>query len=295
VPPAEIKKILHELDDRSAKIHASPPAKMTMKTHQRSQKNKEMVKRIVNSMDRVHNRVQTRFHEKMDAEWDHEGLAPIRNAGSGKSVNTDYDIARQVKFDENGLPIAPKKNGRPVPESLWQAEAQKKCEDSYREITGQNPKQSWETVTTSGHSEAYKDLALIEKNGVLRANKAWAGQTSDVNQFKGDHLRGDPNFSRVEKHVEIARSTSKECQKRLLPLMEAKVPPKTDKANYEAFMKHKNYWEKMNKIMEDMGSGRLDPLEGDRRIRLLSGGKSSLEVTHDLRNFLESLIKFGKS
>jgi hypothetical protein len=77
--------------------------------------------------------------------------------------------------------------------------------------------------------------------------------------------------------------------------MEAKTPPKTDKANYEAFMKHKQYWEKMNEIMSDMGSGRLDPLEGDRRIRLLSGGKSSLEVTHDLRDFLESLIKFGKS
>ncbi len=294
-PPSEIKKILRELDDRSAKIHASPQAKMIMKTHQRSPKNKEMVKRFVNSMDRVHNRVQKRFHEKMDAEWDREGLSPIRNAGSGKSVNTDYDIARQVKFDENGLPIAPKKNGRPVPESLWQAEAQKKWDESFQEITGQSPGRSWETVTTGGHSEAYKDLAVIEKNGILRANKAWAGQTSDVNQFKGDHLRGDKNFSRIEKHVEIARSTSKECEKRLLPLMNEKVPPKTDKANYEAFMKHKEYWEKMNQIMTDMGSGRLDPLEGDRRIRLLSGGKSSLEVTHDLRNFLESLIKFGKS
>lgn len=294
-PPTEIKKILRELDVHSTSIHASPQAKMIMKSHQRSPKNKEMVKRFVNSMDRVHNRVQKRFHEKMDAEWDREGLSPIRNAGSGKSVNTDYDIARQVKFDENGLPIAPKKNGRPVPESLWQAEAQKKWDESFTEVTGQNPGRSWETVTTGSHQEAYKDLALIEKNGVLRANKAWAGQSADVNQYKGDHLRGDKNFSRIEKHVEIARSTSKECQKRLLPLMNEKVPPKTDKANYEAFMKHKEYWEKMNKIMEDMGSGRLDPLEGDRRIRLLSGGKSSLEVTHDLRNFLESLIKFGKS
>jgi hypothetical protein len=267
-----------------------------MKSHQRNPKNKEMVKRFVNSMDRVHNRVQKRFNEKMDAEWEREGLAPIRNADSGKTVNTDYDIARQVKFDENGVPIPPKKNGRPVPESLWQAEAQKKWEESYKEITGQSPERSWENVTTGGHSESYKDLAVIEKNGILRANKAWAEQTADVNQFKGDHLRRkDQPFTRIEKHVEIARSTSKECQKRLLPLMEAKTPPKTDKANYEAFMKHKQYWEKMNEIMSDMGSGRLDPLEGDRRIRLLSGGKSSLEVTHDLRNFLESLIKFGKS
>lgn len=293
--PTEIKKILRELDDRSAKIHASPQAKMIMKTHQRNPRNKEMVKRFVNSMDRVHDRVQKRFHAKMDAEWSHENLGAIRNKDSGKSVNTDYDIARQVQFDERGFPIPPKKNGRPVPESLWQAEAQKKWEESFREVTGQDPKRSWETVTTGGHPEAYKDMAVIEKNGVLRANKAWAGQTSDVNQFKGDHLRGDKNFSRIEKHVEISRSTAKECQKRLLPLMEAKTPPKTDKANYEAFMKHKQYWEKMNRIMDDMGSGRIDPLEGDRRIRLLSGGKSSLEVTHDLRNFLESLIKFGKS
>ncbi len=294
-PPAEIKKILRELDDRSASIHASPQAKLIMKTHQRNPKNQEMVKRFVNSMDRVHNRVQKRFQEKMDAEWDRESLAPIRNADSSKSVNMDYDIARQVRLDENGLPIAPTRNGRPVPESLWQAEAQRKWEESYREVTGQDPQRSWENVTTGGHPEAYKDLAVIEENGILRANKAWAGQTADVNQFKGDHLRRDPNFSRIEKHVEIARSTSKEYEKRLLPLMQAKAPAKTDKANYDAFMKHKQYWDDVNRIMADMGSGRIDPLEGDRRIRLLSGGKSSLEVTHDLRNFLEVLIKFDKA
>ncbi len=295
-PPSEIKKILRELDERSAMIHSSPQAKMIMKSHQRSPKNKEMVKRFVNSMDRVHNRVEKTFHQKMSAEWNPEDLTSIRNAGQGKTVNTDFDIARQVKFDANGLPIAPKKNGRPVPESLWQAEAQKKWEESYKEVTGQNPQRSWETVTTGGHSEAYKDLAIIERNGILRANKAWAGQTADVNQFKGDHLRRkDQPFTRIEKHVEISRSTAKEYHRRLKPLLAEKAPPKTDKANYEAFMKHKNYWEKMNEVLEGMGSGRIDPLEADRRIRLLSGGKSSLEVTHDLRNFLESLIKFGKS
>lgn len=292
--PTDIKKILRELDDRSAKIHASPQAKMIMKTHQRNPKHKEMVKRYVNSMDRVHNRVEKRFHENMSAEWGRESLAPIRNADSGKTVNTDFDIARTVQYDAKGLPIPPRKNGRPVPESVWQADAQKKWEDSYRQVTGQDPKRSWETVTTGGHPEAYKDLALIEKNGVLRANKAWAGQSADVNQFKGDHLRGDPNFNRIESHVEISRSTAKECQKRLAPLMESKTPPRTDKANYEAFTKHKEYWDNMSRIMDQMGSGRIDPLEGDRRIRLLSGGKSSLEVTHDLRDFLESLIKFGK-
>ena len=290
-PPTEIKKILRELDDRSAKIHASPQAKLMMKSHQRNPKNKEMVKRFCNSMDRIHGQVQKRFHEKMGPEWSNEQLSPIRNADSGKSVNMDYDIARTVKFDAEGRPIPPMKNGKPVPEALWQAEAQKRWEEAYAEVTGQSPGRSWETVTTSTHPEAYRDLNIIEKNGILRANKNWAEQTADVNQFKGDHLRGAPEFQRVEKHVEIARSTSKECDKRLFPLLDAKAPPQSDAANYAAWKKHRDYWSKMNAILSDMGNGRIDPLDGDRRIRLLSGGKSSLEVTHDLRNFMESLLK----
>ena len=294
-PAEDIKKILHELDDRSANIHASPQAKMMMKTHQRDPKNKEMIKRYVNSVDRVHTQVEKRFHEKMDAEWSNEKLAPIRNADSGKSVNMDFDIAREVQLDASGRPVPPMKNGKPVADSVWQAEAQKRWEESYREVTGQDPQRSWETVTTGAHPEAYRDLAVIEKNGILNANNRWAEQTADVNQFKGDHLRGNPNFSRIEKHIEIARSTSKECDKRLFPLMDSKAPAKTDTANYNAWLKHRQYWEKMNSVLSDMGTGRLDPLEGDRRIRLLSGGKSSLEVTHDLRNFMEALLKFGKS
>lgn len=289
---SETKKLLLELDDRAAKIHASPQAKMMMKSHQRNPKNGDMVKRYCNSMDRIHNRVEKRFNQKMKKDWSNEKMTPIRNADSGKSVNMDYDIARSVQYDADGRPVPPMKNGKPVPESLWQAEAQQRWEEAYHETTGQSPGRSWETVTTGSHPEAYKDLSVIEKNGILHANKKWAEQTADVNRFKGDHLRGSKEFSRVEKHVEIARSTSKECNKRLFPLLDAKAPPKSDVKNYNAWLKHKQYWEKMNKVLEQMGSGKIDPVEGDRKIRLLSGGKSSLEVTGDLRDFMEALIKF---
>ncbi len=294
--PEKIKKILKELDDRSAKIHSSPQAKMMMKTYQRNPKNREMVKRYCNSMDRVHRRVEKVFQEKMSEQWGYEKMKPIRNADSGRSVNMDYDIARDVPYDSNGRQLSPMKNGKPVSEVVWMNDAQKKWNEAYRETTGQSPEHSWETITTASHAEAYKDRAIITKvedgGGVLQANKRWAEQTADVNQFKGDHLTNSPDFKRVEKHVEIARSTSKECEKRLFTLLDSKAPPKKNVKSYQQWQKQKAYWEKMNGVLKQMGNGRISPLEGDRQIRLISGGKSSLEVTHDLRNFMEVLLKW---
>jgi hypothetical protein len=42
--------------------------------------------------------------------------------------------------------------------------------------------------------------------------------------------------------------------------------------------------------MDQMGNGRKDPLSADREIRQITGGKSMLEVTFDMRNFMESLM-----
>ncbi|GAB7024561.1 hypothetical protein [Salidesulfovibrio brasiliensis] len=327
-PPEKIKKLESELEDRAAAIHESAPAKMMMKTHERSRKNRKMTESFVDSMDRVHSKTQRRFEEIMAGQgYRKELMEPIRNADSGKTVNTDYDNARKVQYDGDGKPIPPMKNGKPVAEIVWMHDAQRAWNQAYRDTTGRSPEMSWETVTTSKHAEAYVDKNVImkrsdteiaqakakarkegrplqttdkitgivnnveAKGGILEANKAWAGQTADVNKFKADHLRGSPEFGKVQKYIEISRSTSKECNKRLLPLLESKMPPKKDVKNYNAWLKHKYYWTKVNKILGDVGSGRMDPMTGDRKLRLLTGGKSSLEVTHDLRTLMESLIK----
>ena len=65
-PPSEIKKILTELDARSASIHSSPQAKMMMKTLQKNPKNLDLIKRYSNSMDRMHQKVEKRFQQEMD-------------------------------------------------------------------------------------------------------------------------------------------------------------------------------------------------------------------------------------
>lgn len=313
-PPSEIKKILVELDDRSAKIHSSPQAKMMMKTMQKNPKNLDLIKRYSNSMDRVHQRVEKKFQQEMDQKgWSKEQLEPIRNRPDPaelqrarekqargeevgaedllgtKTVNMDYDAGRKAKFSPDGKPVPPSKNGEPTSIEAWHAEAQEAWEKAYLAETGQSPTHSWENITHSKMGDAYADRTVLQRNGIIHANKAWAGQTSDVTYYKAEHMKGSPEFQRVEKYVEIARGSSKDYKTKMNPLFEKKKP-KPGTASFDAWQKHKTYWDKVNSVMEQMGSGRKDPLTADREIREITGGKSFLEVTFDMRNFMESLM-----
>lgn len=314
-PPSEIKKILAELDDRSAKIHSSPQAKMIMKTLQKSPKNLDLIKRYSNSMDRVHQRVEKRYHQEMDQRgWAREELEAIRNRPDpaelqrarerqargenvnpedllgSKTVNMDYDAGRKPRVGPDGKPLPPSRNGEPTSVEAWHAEAQEAWERAFHAETGQSPTHSWENITHSKMGDAYADRTVLERNGIIHANKGWAGQTSDVTYYKAEHMRGSPEFQRVEKYVEIARGTSKDFRTKMNPLFESKKPQAGTKS-FEAWQKHKSYWDRVNNVMEQMGSGRKDPLTADREIREITGGKSFLEVTYDMRNFMESLMK----
>lgn len=314
LPPSEIKKILVELDDRSAKIHSSPQAKMMMKTMQKNPKNLDLIKRYSNSMDRVHQRVEKRFQQEMDQSgWSKEQLEPIRNRPDpaelqrakerqargesvnpedllgSKTVNMDYDAGRKARIGPDGKPLPPSKNGEPTSVEAWHAEAQEAWERAYLAETGQSPSHSWENITHSKMGDAYADRTVLQRNGIIHANKAWAGQTADVTYYKAEHMKGSPEFQRVEKFVEIARGTAKDYKTKMNPLFEKKKP-KAGTKSYEAWQKHKEYWDRVNNVMEQMGSGRKDPLTADREIREITGGKSFLEVTFDMRNFMESLM-----
>lgn len=296
-PPKEIKKLLRELDDRAAKIHASPEAKIMMKNLQASPKNNDMVKRYCNAMDRVHTRVEKRFRDNMAQNgWKTQNMVPIRNKESGKSVNMDYDIALKEEkwFDENGK-YNPwlTKNGEAVPVVAWQAEAQQQWNAAFSAETGQDAVRSFETVTFSKHPEAYADLKVLEKNGVLAADKGWAQQTGDVSQAKAWDMRENRNMGRVEKYVEIARGTAKDATRKLLPLLDNNKP-KQGTPSYKVWEKHKNYWTKVTRVMEDMGSMKISPMEADRKIRLITGGKSVVEVTEDMSQLMSASITLGK-
>ncbi|MBT6004345.1 MAG: hypothetical protein HOG79_01395, partial [Prolixibacteraceae bacterium] len=121
-----------------------------------------------------------------------------------------------------------------------------------------------------------------------------AGQTADVTLNKATDLRNAGDFEREEKYVEIARGTSKDCNTKMMPLIDQKRP-KANTPSFEAWQKHKNYWVEINNVLGEMGNGRKDPFTADREIRKITGGKSVLEVTNDMRNFMESLMVLGKN
>lgn len=60
--------------------------------------------------------------------------------------------------------------------------------------------------------------------------------------------------------------------------------------SFDAWQKHKDYWDKIYSVMDRMGNGSTCPMSADREIRELTGGKSLMEVTFHLRNFMESLM-----
>lgn len=300
-PPSQIKKILRELDDRAAKVHASAQAKIMMKNLQASPKNAEVCKRFVNSMDRVHNRTQKRFHEEMgELGYNKQDLQPIRNVGAGKSVNMDYDIAIKQQPWVKGGKLNPwlTKKGKPVSVEAWQLEAQEVWNKVYAEETGQSAADSFETVTFSQHHEAYSDLDIIKKGGggILEANKKFAEQTGDVSKWKATDLRDDPkfkNFGKVRKYVEIARGTAKDSKKKLLKLMDENKPKPGTKA-YPHWEKQRQYWGNLTRVMEDMGSMKVSPMDADRKIRLITGGKSLIEVNQDMGDLLAAAIMLKK-
>lgn len=300
-PPEEIKTILRELDDRAAKVHASPQAKIMMKNLQGSPKNAELCKRFVNGMDRVHTRVQKRFEAEMQARgFNPQKMKPIRNVGAGKSVNMDYDVAIQEQpwvKDGKFNPWLTKK-GKPVSVEAWQLDAQDAWNKAYKAETGQDAPSSFETVTYGKHQEAYSDLDIIREGGggILDANKKFAEQTGDVSKYKAAHLRDDADlkdFGKARKLVEIARGTAKDSKKKLLKLMDENKPKPGTKA-YAHWEKQRSYWGKVTQVLEDMGSMKLSPLEGDRKIRLMTGGKSLVEINQDMGDMLSMAVFLKK-
>ena len=79
------------------------------------------------------------------------------------------------------------------------------------------------------------------------------------------------------------------------PFMEEKMSQLTAGSSYyKAFKKNKDYWDNISQVLEDMGSGKLDPMQADQQIRLMTGGKSLIDINADLRDFEEALIKLQK-
>ena len=258
----------------------------------------------------------------------------IRNASSGNSVNMDYDIALNPRKDASGksiqttimAPFVVGKDGKsklaiswkdqfdangnriinpdtdfvgqwkevPVPKGVLNDLAQKRWNTRFNKRTGQSAHASFETVTYSGHAEAYKDISIL-KDGYFKIGKDDAAQASDVLQLKAWEMSNNSELPPVVKFLENMRSISKENTKRLRTYVKAKTPNKaTHPKEHQKHLESITYWYKIEKITDELNAGLLDPMTADQRIRTLTGGKSIVEVTEQMASWIERVIKIDK-
>ncbi|MDI3492323.1 MAG: hypothetical protein PWP17_205, partial [Desulfomicrobiaceae bacterium] len=278
----EILRLQAEVREKVAAINGNPHAKNFLKY-----KGDPLSQRAYNAHLRaVHADVEARFHENMRARgWNQQPLKEMRNSASAGSVGMDFDIGLDEQMVQSLT-----RDGKPAKVHQWQQDAQKAWEEAYEASTGRSAKQAWETVTTSGHAESYKDLQWLEKDK-SKVSRIWGQQAADVTRYKSWHMQADPALSRMEKLQEIARGAAKDMKTKLDPILDRVRP--TSSKGLSDLDKARRHWNQVRKVLADFGENTIDPITADRRIRELTGGKSIPDVVEDMTYLLEGALKFA--
>lgn len=278
----EILRLQAEVREKVAAINGNPHAKNFLKY-----KGDPLSQRAYNAHLRaVHADVEARFHENMRARgWNQQPLKEMRNSSSAGSVGMDFDIGLDEQMVQSLT-----RDGKPAKVHQWQQDAQRAWEEAYEASTGRSAKQAWETVTTSGHAESYKDLQWLEKDK-SKVSRIWGQQAADVTRYKSWHMQADPALSRMEKLQEIARGAAKDMKTKLDPILD-KVRPTSSKGLSD-LDKARRHWNQVRKVLADFGENNIDPITAERRIRELTGGKSIPDVVEDMTYLLEGALKFA--
>lgn len=277
---AKLRQLLQTREAKAAVIHENMHAKSFLKY-----KGDYHTQKVFNDdLGQIHERVQQRFHENMQGKgWMRTPLKEFRNASSAGTVGLDYDIG----MDEKAVG-ALMKFGKPATLHDWQKDAQVVWNQSYKTVTGRGAQRSWETVTTSIHPEAYKDVALLSGNPAA-VSKLWAQQSADVTRYKNWHMMNDPGMQIYEKLQEISRGSAKDMATKMLPLLGKAANAGGPGA--QAMRQTNQHWRKVYGILDKFGKGDMDPVTASRQIRELTGGKSIAEVTEDMAALFEGLAK----
>jgi|GEM_PF-990720 len=275
----EIRRLQERATKAAQAVNEDPHAKNFLKYRGDPQS-----QRAYNAhMNATHAEVEAKFHENMSRRgWDRAPMKEFRNASSQGSVGMDYDIG----LDESRL-TSLSRNGQPQSLRRWQAEAQQAWDDAYKQVTGRSAKRSWETVTTSAHAEAYKDLEWLsrDKSGI---RKVWSQQAADVTRYKNWHNEAS-GLDKLTSLQENSRGTAKDIETKLLGLFWRNLPK--NQASGAAMQNFRQKWEAIQKVLAMFGSNQIDPVTASDRIRRLTGGKDIPQVLEDAATMIESLGK----
>lgn len=203
----------------------------------------------------------------------HEGdVKDVRNATSS-DVGMDRDLALNQRYENKLKDLLAKAtpgsaeaqdlqrrlaqtqqatritlNGKPISNADWNEKAQELYNKAFNRMTGQDATKSLQTVTHSGHAEAYGDAhALVNNPSTAPLRAEHAAQTGSVTTYKGltQHHGLEPHNALQE----IARGTEKDIRTKLQPLLNGQpVPPEKiaaierERQFLESYGKHGKYF-----------------------------------------------------
>ncbi len=275
-----IERLRREAEDAAAAIKSSFAAKMQLNQAVRSGDAK--LGNWYRSHERqINGKVKAELESIMKREgWSPQKIREFRNASSAGKASMDMDLgaAEPPRYLMQGGKPVPNpeyadwrrgltQNGQPRSPHEFQEAGQKYLEEAYKKVTGRNPDQAFVNFTTSGHPEAYKDLAWLGRKGekgvnISRVDPKWASQAGEVGKFKVNELPAQhPSLGRYNTMQENCRGLVKELDSKLGNEL-AKMPAA-----------QRQYLQKLRSVMEDFATNRIGPIDADRKLQQLTGGR----------------------
>jgi hypothetical protein len=276
-------QLSNQLSKQAVQINQNYAAKSIMKVIQRPSLTKAFDQRI----QRIYRVVDRQVVKELNAAGFTRGGQPLtradlvnfRNASSYGTVGMDRDVGLNEMLVKQWEGVV----NQATPGTAWHAHAiaklreaqqasrlaeggqsislsnfndrfQKIYEGAYRSVTGGDPKLAFQTATTSGNVEAYKDLNVLQNNPLETPfSSQWAGQTGSVSAVKVHE-----NFKMVSEGIlskgnaiqESARGLSKDIATKLVPLL--KTNPGASSAQIQ-------YWQSIQHVLGEAGKGNVTP------------------------------------
>lgn len=301
-PAADVARLRAEVERKTFSINSSYGAKVYLK-HKTLPADQRT---YIQVMQQVHSELQPRLADTLRAgrpgpngtiegRWGGSiHTEPIRNASSSGSAGIDFDLAI-VERPNMGLTL----DGVPANTHQLREDAQKAWDRLYRQRTGYSAKVSLENITISTHPEAYADRAWLnvkDSRFMTQPDPRWAQQAADVTRYKANEMQRDSKLllGYYQQKQEACRGTAKDINTKVNTVLAEVERRQGAKWSPEQRQKHgdvKRFWGEVQQVMQQFGQGGMDPLEMERRINLLSGGRGLDDLIDRAATTMEGYTK----
>ena len=296
-PAERIKELQDAVMAHANEINADQHAKMFLLKS--GQSNPASIRAYESYHRAIHADVEARFHEIMENEmgFNHQEVAPVRNATSTGSAGMGYDLALK-----EGNPIT--RNGKQSNVSEWQQQAKEAYNRAFQQSTGHSAEEAWENVTSSVHVESYKDIGnnpgqfegwlcdLRNPANVAKLKSKLAQQAADVTRVKAWEFQNNKTMGEFSKMQEICRGTAKDMKTKLDPVLA--VAKTASLADEETLRQTRAYWKQVQEVMEDFGSNRIGPITAKQKLYQLTGKESIQEVIDQMGVTMQGAVQWGR-